>query len=116
MAGKMSRSKGALGERGLANYLTERGFPSKRNARNGIAGRDGGQDVAHSLGPYWIEVKRQEKLAIPAWVRQAEEDCPPGDVPLVVFRQSRQPWRVVIQLDDLLTIITNKEKQHEQVS
>ena len=57
---------------------------------------------------FHVEVKRQERLSIPAWVKQSEDDCPEDCVPLVVYRSSREPWRVVLKLDDLLDLLEDK--------
>jgi hypothetical protein len=38
-------------------------------------------------------------------VRQVEEACKDGDVPIVAFRQDGQPWRVVLRLDDFLPLL-----------
>ena len=105
MGGRMSRTKGSRGEREVAEKLRENGFEASRNARNGISGMAGGQDISHSLDGYWIEVKRAEKWSLPAWIRQAERDAGDEEVPLVVFRSSRQPWRVVLDFDKFLELM-----------
>lgn len=98
--GKAQRNKGAAAEREVAAIINDRlGTDLRRTPLSGGMTWKGdirGWDRMH------VEVKRQERLSIPAWVKQAEDDCPEGDIPLVVFRQSREPWRVVIRLDDLL--------------
>ena len=86
----MSRNKGAHAERELAAYLSDAlGVEIKRKL-----------DQAREVGQFRIEVKRREKLAIPQWVRQIEECTEEGEVPVVAFRQNKQPWRIVIRLDD----------------
>jgi len=52
-----------------------------------------------------IEVKRQERLALPQWLRQADEEAPPGVYPVVCFRQSRGRWYAALPLDALLETI-----------
>jgi Holliday junction resolvase len=110
------RRKGAVAEREVAAILASRGFDASRNARNGVPGAE---DVAHAIPGVWLEVKRQETLWIPAWVRQAEADARDHAVksattghmvapePVVVFRQSRQPWRVVTRLDHYLDLVAD---------
>lgn len=103
MSGRASRNKGANAERELAAVINEHlGTDMRRTPLSG--GMDWKGDIQGWDG-YHIEAKRQERLAIPAWVEQAEADCPEGSIPLVAFRQSRQPWRVVIRLTDLLNIV-----------
>lgn len=98
--GKAQRNKGAAAEREVAAIINDRlGTDLRRTPLSG--GMTWKGDIRGWDGMH-VEVKRQERLSIPAWVKQAEDDCPEGDIPLVVFRQSREPWRVVIRLDDLL--------------
>lgn len=103
--GRMSRSKGARGERELAAELRKRGHEARRGARNGVAGRDGGEDVAHSLDGIWLEAKRAERITLAAWLKQAEDDCPEDRRPVVAFRRNREPWRVVLGLDHFLDLV-----------
>lgn len=100
MSGKGSRRKGASGERELAAELVKAGFVASRNARNGLSA----EDVAHDIPGVHVEVKRQERLALPAWIKQSELDCPEGRTPVVMYRQSRQPWRVVCTLEHYLEL------------
>lgn len=103
MGGRSSRNKGANAERELAKLIGDRlGVTMRRTPLSG--GMDWKGDIVGWPG-YHVEAKRCERLSIPAWVKQAEDDCPEGCVPLVAFRSSRQPWRVVIGLDDLLNLV-----------
>jgi hypothetical protein len=46
-----------------------------------------------------IEVKRQERLEIKSWWKQACHQARPGNhIPVLAYRQSRQPWRFVMPL------------------
>lgn len=96
---KASRDKGARGERELARILTEAGFASTRNARNGLST----DDIAHCLPDTHVECKWSETLCIPAWWTQTMRDAS-GRVPVIAFRQSHQPWRVVTLLDHYLDL------------
>jgi hypothetical protein len=92
------RNKGACGERELFNLLTDNlGFVVKRNLSQTRGGGADGLDVPG----FAIEVKRQEKLALSAWWHQTVEQAGPGRTPILFYRQSRQPWRAVIDLSDL---------------
>lgn len=107
MSGRASRNKGAAAEREVAKIINEHlGTDLRRTPLSGgmvWAGDIRGWDGWH------IEVKRQERLAIPAWLEQTESDCPEGDTPLLIFRQSHQPWRAVLRLTDLLQLIKDGE-------
>ena len=93
---KMQRTKGATGERELFALLTEQlGVTVTRNLSQT---RGGGAD-ALDLPGWAIECKRQEALSIAAWwsqtTRQADEL---GRKPALFYRQSRRPWRAVLDL------------------
>ena len=102
MTGRSSKRKGAGGERELVSILAaEMGIPVKR-----ILGqaRDGGGDIR--IGRYLIEVKRQERIALPAWLAQTEAAARrDGGTPVVAFRTNGQPWRAVIPLADLIQLL-----------
>lgn len=105
--GKSERRKGQVAERDVAAILSEYGFIARRTPLSG--GMDWKGDLRSPDGEspipgVHIEVKRQERLYIPSWIRQAEADCPEGDTAIVVFRQSREPWRVVATLEHYLSI------------
>lgn len=94
--GSKERRKGAVGEREVANLFRAAGIPCERTPNSGglhIVGDITGVDGFH------LECKRQERLSIPAWCRQAEDDCPEGSVPVVIYRSSNQPWRVIVPLE-----------------
>ena len=97
--GAAQRRKGATAEREVANLLADQlGGDVVRNLEQT---RNGGHDLL-GVDPFAIEVKRCETLAIPQWWRQACEQCPEGQVPALFYRQSRQPWRVILPLRYML--------------
>jgi len=101
MTGRMARNKGARGENELAAILSdELGTVVKRKLGQA---RNGEDDI--EIGKFRIEVKRRETLAVMAWVRQIEACTPKTQVPLVVFRQNNQEWRVIIRLKDLIPMM-----------
>jgi len=101
MTGRMSRNKGARGENELAKLLSdELGFVVKRKLGQA---RDGADDI--EVGPYRIECKRQETLAIMKWCRQVEACTKPGEIPTVIFRQNGEQWRVVLRLEHFLPLL-----------
>jgi Holliday junction resolvase len=99
--GRSERRKGAEAERELAQILSdELGFVVKRKLGQA---RDSGDDI--QVGKFRIEAKRRETLALPAWCRQIEEHCQPGEVPVVAYRTNGQPWRIVLKLEDFLPLM-----------
>lgn len=125
--GKMQRTKGASGEREVLALLSERlGIKLERNLSQT---RNGGADCIQ-LGRIRLEVKRQERLNISGWWKQAEEqagyvyipsgiytyktghlnaeDFPggsPGEpvrlIPVLAYRQSRKPWTFILDASDI---------------
>lgn len=102
--GKFSRTKGAAAEREVAALIREHGFDAERN-KIGVA-KD---DLIHTIPGASIEIKRSEKLMLPAWIRQTEEQAGDDREPVLFFRQSRQPWRVVVRADYYLDLISEGE-------
>ena len=98
--GKAAKNKGKTGEREVVRILREHGFPEARRTQQ-FSGKEGTADVEGIEGVH-IEVKRQEKLEVEKWHRQACEDARDGEIPIVAFRRSGQPWRVVMNLEDFL--------------
>lgn len=96
--GASQRNKGAAGERELAKLLAESlGIDCHRNLEQT---RSGGADLL-GVGPWAIEVKRHERLCIPQWWGQACQQA--KDLyPALAYRQSRQPWTVIVPLGVLL--------------
>lgn len=94
----MSRRKGASGEREALSALGEElGIAL---ARNLVQSREGGADCLEILG-FVLEIKRCERLCIPAWWRQAVRQAEAHALePILMFRQSRQPWRVLLKTLD----------------
>jgi Holliday junction resolvase len=100
----MQRVKGAVGEREVAGILRDHGFNGRRTAPLQTNKANPEADVAGIPGHH-LEIKRQERISIEAWCQQAEADAPEGVKPVVVFRRSRQPWRVTLKLDDFLELV-----------
>lgn len=95
------RTKGARGEREVAELLRNFGIEVDRTVHNSGMYLRG--DLTGVEG-YHFEVKRQETLRVPTWLRQAADEC--GDlVPVVAFRQSRSEWYAALPLRDLARLI-----------
>ena len=57
---------------------------------------DGFPGLEHEFPPLAVEVKRQEKENVMAWWRQATVQAQDaGRYPVLFYRASRQPWRVM---------------------
>ncbi len=51
------------------------------------------------LERFHFEVKRVERLNVPAAMQQAERDAD-GRIPAVVHRRNRAPWLITMHLED----------------
>lgn len=96
--GKLSKTKGKVGEREVAALLREYGFEGKRGVQY-----QGGKDSADVTGlpGFHIEVKRTEKFALEAAMAQARADCG-GNIPMVFHRKSKNGWVVIMDAEDFL--------------
>lgn len=60
-----------------------------------------------------IEVKRQETLRLNDWLKQARLAANgSGSVPVVAYRQSREPWRCVVEMTPLQLACYLRYKQN----
>lgn len=96
-----SRNKGKAGERELAAFLTERGFPARRGVQY-KGGNDSPDIICQRLDGYHIEVKRRERFRLYDSLEQAKTDAATGKVPLVAHRANGKEWVMVLRLEDFL--------------
>jgi Holliday junction resolvase len=107
--GKSERQKGARGERELIKVLEAAGFGKGRRTPG-----SGGQGIAGDLWnvlPEWhIECKRQERLNIPSWIKQATEDSAHDGRPwFVAFRRNKEPWYVTLELEEFIRLLKDND-------
>lgn len=105
MMSAMQRRKGAEAEREVVAICKHAGIDAKRTAP--MQARGGGEDadVAISIPGYHLEIKRCERLRLDEWSRRVEADASPLDAPCIVYRRSREPWRVSLELDEFLLLV-----------
>lgn len=98
-----SRTKGAAGERELANRLKEYGFTARRTQQ--FCGTAGDSDVVCTeLAEFHIECKRVQNLNVDKAIDQATRDC--GDkTPIVMHRKNNRPWLVTMFLEDWIALV-----------
>ena len=111
MSGRASRNKGSRGELEVAAVFQAVGFDARRTPNSGGLSWRG--DVQGVPG-YVLEVKRQERLAVQDWLRQAHAAASAGDVPLLAFRTNDRGagdplsrWHGVVPLEELARLISN---------
>lgn len=106
MAGRSARTKGASGELECLKIINEAlGTNYCRTPRSG-AWEHARADLFDPINELRlsVEIKRQETTKVDAWFKQAEEQCPDGDIPTLIYRRSRQPWKVVVTLDEWMSL------------
>ena len=100
--GKFSRDKGKRGERELALFCREHGYPHvKRTAQ--CRGNTGEAGDLEGLPNIHIECKRVEKFDLRKSLSQAVHDATAkgtGDLPAVFQRGNNQEWVVVMRAED----------------
>lgn len=104
--GNMERRKGARGELEVAKIFRAVGFDCDRTPNSGGLRVKG--DLAGSV-PAMVEVKYQETLRLPLWLRQARDEAPPGVVPVVAFRQNGGEWYAALPLEALAALMSLAE-------
>ena len=110
--GKMSRNKGARGEREIVAAFADRGVELHRTPNSGaFSWHESMPGDVQGLDGFHIEVKRAERIMLTKWLEQAEDDCPEGDTPLLIYRSNGQPWRVVMPLDAFMDTLLGKGEE-----
>ena len=97
------RTKGASAEREVIKILqpivddvrTVLGLETVKLQRNALQSDSGGYDI---VGIDWLalEVKRCETLSINAWWAQTVRQTGKGQTGVLIYRQSRQKWKVML--------------------
>lgn len=100
--GKMSRTKGGVGEREVVKLAKAAGFPDAERTSNGRHQRTRG-DIAGVPGMS-IEVKRTEQIRFREWVAQVEESAGGVLIPVIAHRQNNMGWWAMLPLDELLAL------------
>jgi len=100
--GRAARRKGKNGERFVANFLKDRGFPARRGVQFS-GGMDSPDVICESLPIHW-EVKWVEKLNVLKAYAQAKGDA--GDkIPAVVHKVNGNSAKVTLDFWDFVDIL-----------
>lgn len=102
MTGRSSQRKGRGGETEIAHILQAHGI----EARPGRSQSYGTEPDVLGLDGYHLEIKRVEKLNVPAAMRQSIQDSEKfqDGTPLLLHRRNREPWLCTMLLDDFLNL------------
>ncbi len=112
--GKMSRRKGAAGEREAAAKLNEVLGTRFHRGRQYHGGHDS-PDLAGDLPGLNVEVKRTECLSLYKALRQAQQDADVAQVPVVMHRANGKPWVLIVEVDQLIRLLDVVDKHRAQV-
>ena len=104
------RNKGARGERELALFLTDAGFPAKRGVQfsQGKHGLTGADVICPSLAFMHIECKRVEAGNPYNWLSQAVRDAK-QKIAAVFHKRNNHEWIVILRAEDFLHIIKESD-------
>jgi Holliday junction resolvase len=94
-----SRRKGVEGEREVAAIFAAAGFDVRQQQRN----RKDAGDLFVGARLY-VETKRQERMKLAEWIKQAGMDTPDDRLPVVAFRQNRGEWYACLPLAALVEL------------
>ena len=98
-----SRRKGAKAECEIAQILRKDGYTEARRSAQYCGNTGDAPDVVGMDGVH-IEVKRREQIRDEVFLQQAEREAKKGLVPIVVYRRSREKWKVCLRLEVFLAI------------
>lgn len=100
--GKYSQLKGRKAELELSKILQSYGY----DVEPGRAQSYGEVPDLFGLPDVHIECKRCEQLRLNEWMTQAKRDSERfhDGMPVLFFRRSRSPWRVVMNLSDWIQL------------
>ena len=90
--GAHSDRKGKVGERELAKFLREHGYPSARRGQQHEGGSDSPDVVCDELPGLHLECKRTERFRLYEAMAQAKNDAGPRRTPVVAHRTNRRGW------------------------
>ncbi len=112
--GKMSKRKGAAGEREAAEKLNEVLGTRFHRGRQYHGGPES-PDLAGDLPGLHVEVKRCERLSLYQAMAQARQDASVTQVPAVMHRANNKPWLIVVQVEDLIRLLDVVDEQRARL-
>lgn len=98
-----SKKKGKRGELEVTSLLKKFGFNAHRSVQYCGATGDAPDVVVEGL-PLHIEVKRTERFSWKYYAQAVNDSKKSRDTPVVFYRQSYQPWMVMLSAEDFLEL------------
>lgn len=106
---KNSRSKGKRGELEASHLFQEYGYEARRGQQ--FSGLQGDADVV-GVPFLHLEIKRVQALNLDKAMEQSIRDARDGEIPIVMHRKDRQPWRVTLDFEDFMKLYQSYEKEN----
>lgn len=98
-----SKSKGKRGELDLVEALRHAGYANARRSAQYCGNTGDAPDIVGVEGLH-IECKRREQIQDEVFMQQAEREAKKGLVPVVMYRRSREQWKVCLRLNVFMAI------------
>lgn len=105
---RAERAKGKIGELEVVRLLRASGWPLAERTSNGRL--QGSADIANGPEACLMEVRRRERLNVPAALAEVAEKAGAHDVPVVVHRRSNERWIASLPFDELLALLYLRER------
>jgi hypothetical protein len=105
---RMSREKGRRGEVEVVNLAKAHGLDARRTSQLQCDVPWVADVSIRQLSEAHLEVKRDERMAVDAMVRQATAEAATGKVPMVFWRRNGGKWRADVPLDWLFELIAKR--------
>lgn len=96
-----SRRKGKTGELEVAHIMQGYGYEARRSQQ--YAGINSDADVV-GVPHLHLEIKRVQALNLDKAMEQSVRDAKGDEIPVVIHRKDRQPWRVTLGLEDFMEL------------
>jgi len=113
MKSRSAKNKGKRLQNNVRDLILEKFQQLEEDDVRSITMGDSGEDIllspaARKLFPFSVECKNQEKINIWSSLEQAETNSG-KHTPLLVFKRNRSKTYAVLQLDDLMRLLDEKQ-------
>ena len=114
MKSRSAKNKGKRLQNNVRDLILEKFQQLEEDDVRSITMGDSGEDIllspaARKLFPFSVECKNQEKLNVWSSLEQTETNAG-KHTPLLIFKRNRSKTYAVLQLDDLMEMLNDKEK------
>ena len=114
MKSRSAKNKGKRLQNSVRDLILEKFNQLEEDDVRSITMGDSGEDIllspaARKLFPFSVECKNQEKLNIWSSLEQTETNAG-KHTPLLIFKRNRSKTYAVLQLDDLMKMLDDKEE------